>query len=127
MNDEPCRKARLRKADKSVRTEDCQLVCSIAAWKNAPWSSQRSAWASGASKRNIGWSALPEGRRARSTAEFISKVETALQELDETSYWLEMLIESGIVKAKLLDGLLQETNELIKIFVKSVRTAKGEN
>jgi four helix bundle protein len=68
-----------------------------------------------------------EGRRARSTAEFISKVETALQELDETSYWLEMLIESGIVKAKLLDGLLQETNELIKIFVKSVRTAKGEN
>ena len=68
-----------------------------------------------------------EGRRARSTAEFISKIETALQELDETAYRLEMLIESGIVKAKLLEGLLQETNELISIFVKSVRTAKGEN
>jgi four helix bundle protein len=68
-----------------------------------------------------------EGRRARSTAEFISKIESALQELDETAYWLELLIESGIVKAKLLEGLLQETDELIRIFVKSVRTAKGEN
>ena len=44
-----------------------------------------------------------EGRRARSTAEFISKIETSLQELDETAYWLEMLIESEIVKAKLLE------------------------
>jgi four helix bundle protein len=50
-----------------------------------------------------------------------------LQELDETAYWLEMLIESGIVKANLLEGLLNETNELIRIFVKSVRTAKGES
>jgi hypothetical protein len=40
---------------------------------------------------------------------------------------LEMLIESGIVESHLLEGLLQETEELIKILVKSVRTAKGEN
>ena len=67
-----------------------------------------------------------EGHRARSTAEFISKNESALQELDETSYWLELLIESEIVKASLLKELLQETDELIRVFVKSVRTAKGE-
>jgi len=38
-----------------------------------------------------------EAKRARSTAEFISKIEGALQELDETIYWLELLTESGIV------------------------------
>jgi four helix bundle protein len=39
-----------------------------------------------------------EGRRAKSDADFISKVEGALQELDEAAYWLELLGESGIVK-----------------------------
>ncbi|MDQ3753159.1 MAG: four helix bundle protein [Acidobacteriota bacterium] len=38
-----------------------------------------------------------EARRARSTAEFISKVEGGLQELEETVYWLELLADSGIV------------------------------
>lgn len=49
-----------------------------------------------------------EACRARSTAEFISKIESALQELDETQYWLELLIDSGIVKADRLSGLVQE-------------------
>src|SRR3954452_5270998 len=49
-----------------------------------------------------------EGTRARSTAEFISKLEVGLQELDETAYWLELLIESEIVPKKLLGGLLDE-------------------
>jgi four helix bundle protein len=38
-----------------------------------------------------------EAHRARSTAEFISKLEGGLQELDETAYWLELLAESGII------------------------------
>jgi four helix bundle protein len=65
-----------------------------------------------------------EAHRARSTAEFISKVESALQELDETQYWLELLLASGLVKPERLANLVQESNELIAILVSSVRTAK---
>src|SRR4028118_678911 len=65
-----------------------------------------------------------EARRARSTAEFISKVEGGLQELEETIYWLELLIDGGIVSAKRLDDLHHEADELIAILVSSVKTAK---
>jgi four helix bundle protein len=66
-----------------------------------------------------------EARRARSTAEFISKIESALQELDETEYWLGLLCKSGIVKAELLEALMCETNELIAILTTSAKTAKS--
>jgi four helix bundle protein len=65
-----------------------------------------------------------EAFRARSDAELISKLETALQELDETIYWLELLIESGIVRGQLLEPLIVEANELIAIIVTSVKTVK---
>jgi four helix bundle protein len=65
-----------------------------------------------------------EGHRARSTAEFISKVETAIQELDETSYWLELIIGAGLIRPKQLAPLQTEANELLAIFTASVRTAK---
>lgn len=65
-----------------------------------------------------------ESIRARSTAEFISKIESALQELEETTYWLELLIESEIVKAEKLKDLQIEAEELIAILVASVKTAK---
>ncbi len=66
-----------------------------------------------------------EACRAKSPADFINKMEGALQELDETSYWLELLVESGIVKPELLTDLQKETDELIAIFVSSVKTAKS--
>jgi four helix bundle protein len=47
-----------------------------------------------------------------------------LQELDETAYWLELLVEGKLVKAAKLDNLQKETDELTAIFVSSVRTAK---
>ena len=65
-----------------------------------------------------------EAMRARSVAEFISKIEGGLQELEETCYWLELLIESGIIPETKLSGLLREANELIAMLVASVRTAK---
>jgi four helix bundle protein len=68
-----------------------------------------------------------EAIRARSTAEFISKLEGALQELEETIYWLELLIESEIVIESRLQGLLHEAEELISIFVSSAKTAKRRN
>src|SRR5512137_2307038 len=58
-----------------------------------------------------------EARRAKSDADFISKIEGALQELDETIYWLELLAESGIVKPERLKPLMDECEELIAMFV----------
>src|SRR5205085_10410830 len=65
-----------------------------------------------------------EGYRSRSDAEIISKYEGALQELDETMYWLELLVEAGIVRAARLEGLLREANEIMAILVSSVKTIK---
>jgi four helix bundle protein len=66
-----------------------------------------------------------EARRAKSDADFVSKVEGALQELDETGYWLELLAESEIIAAGRLEPLLTETNELIAILVSITKKAKG--
>ena len=62
--------------------------------------------------------------RARSTAEFIAKIGIVLEEADETVYWLELLCESGIMPEEKLSLLLQEANELVKIFSATRRTAK---
>ena len=66
-----------------------------------------------------------EGSRAKSDADFINKIEGALQELDETTYWLELLVESGIVKADKLETLMKEADELIAIFVTIVTKVKN--
>jgi hypothetical protein len=52
-----------------------------------------------------------EACRARSTAEFVSKLESAVQELDETAYWLELIADSGIVNPKLLCDIQRETDK----------------
>lgn len=66
-----------------------------------------------------------EAFRSRSDAEWISKLEVALQELDETLYWLELLVESEIVPASRLASLMQEIDELIAIVVASLKTVKS--
>jgi four helix bundle protein len=68
-----------------------------------------------------------EACRARSNAEFVSKMQSGLQELDETSYWLELLIEGDLVKADRHRDLQDEANQLTAIFVSSVKTAKSRN
>jgi len=65
-----------------------------------------------------------EACRARSTAEFISKIEGGLQELEETGYWLELLSDSQLLPAKRLADLQRETEELTAIFASSALTAK---
>lgn len=65
-----------------------------------------------------------EAYRARSKAEFISKVGECLKENEETGYWLELLVESGIVSEEQLAGLTNECGELTAIFVASIRKAK---
>ena len=67
-----------------------------------------------------------EANRARSKAEFIAKVGDCLKEADETSYWLELLMDEGFVHKGRLDPLLQETNELIAILVTISKRARGD-
>ena len=67
-----------------------------------------------------------EAQRAKSNADFISKIEGALQELDETSYWLELLQDSGLVKPGRLESLERETEELLSIFVTIVKRVKSK-
>ena len=65
-----------------------------------------------------------EGHRAKSDADVINKFEGVLQELDETDYWLGLLVKAGIVPAEKLADLIKETNELIAIFVTVVTKIK---
>jgi four helix bundle protein len=64
--------------------------------------------------------------RARSKAEFVAKLGTVVEEADETVFWLELLVESGIVGGAQMDDLLKEASELRAIFSASRRTAKSK-
>ena len=63
--------------------------------------------------------------RSKSKADFISKLGIVLEEADESLYWMEIIVETNIMKADLLTALMEEANELIAIFVCSLNTAKG--
>jgi four helix bundle protein len=67
-----------------------------------------------------------EACRAKSDADFISKMEGALQELDETGYWLELIIESEVFAAERLKPLRDEVEELIAMFVTVVKNVKAK-
>jgi four helix bundle protein len=56
-----------------------------------------------------------EAHRARSNAEFLAKIGDSLKELEETAYWLELLVESGTVSDKKLSLLRDETSQLTAI------------
>jgi four helix bundle protein len=68
-----------------------------------------------------------EASRARSDAEFLSKLGVVEGELDETLLWLELLTESGNVKEDRMAGLHNEAEELLKIVVASIKTKKRNN
>jgi four helix bundle protein len=62
--------------------------------------------------------------RARSKAEFVSKMSIVVEEADETVFWLEMLVDTRIVPSGKLTLLLKEANESLAICAASLRTAK---
>ena len=68
-----------------------------------------------------------EASRAKSNADFISKIEGSLQELEETEFWLELLAESGLIPEQRVAALKQETGELKGIFVSIVRNIKAKS
>ncbi len=65
--------------------------------------------------------------RAKSTADFISKMGTVEEEADESLFWIELLIEAGIVESERLDSLMKEADELLAITVASINTARRRN
>jgi four helix bundle protein len=65
-----------------------------------------------------------EAFRGRSKAEFTSKMGDCLRELDESEYWLELLIDESIVSQQKMNPLLDETRQLIAIFVTIVKSSR---
>jgi len=64
-------------------------------------------------------------RRARSPSEFRAKMGIVEEEVDETLYWMELLVEADIVKREKLGPLMKEADELAAIAVASIRTSKA--
>src|SRR5262245_63116674 len=67
-----------------------------------------------------------EAFRARSKLEFIAKCGNSLREIEETAYWLELLVDAGIVSADELQTLRQECDELTAIFVTILKRSKQQ-
>ncbi|MBZ0273286.1 four helix bundle protein [bacterium] len=63
--------------------------------------------------------------RAQSKAAFIAKLAIVHEECDEAIYWLELLVESNIVRHEKLADLEKEANEILAIVVASMKTARA--
>jgi four helix bundle protein len=63
--------------------------------------------------------------RAKSNADFIAKMGTVEEEADESSFWLEVIIESGLMKEELVKDLKDEADQIVAIMVSSINTARG--
>jgi four helix bundle protein len=62
--------------------------------------------------------------RAKSTADFISKMGIVEEEADETVYWMDLLVEAGLVPKDDLISLLDEADQILAITVSSIKTAR---
>ena len=65
--------------------------------------------------------------KARSPADFISKLGIVEEEADETVFWLEFLVDTGMVRRERMLNLTDEARQLTAIFAASRLTAKGNN
>lgn len=63
--------------------------------------------------------------RSRSRADSVSKMGVVVEEADETLLWLELLVESGTLEEKRLNGLMQEAREILAICAASQKTARA--
>src|SRR5581483_11018517 len=63
--------------------------------------------------------------RARSRCEFIARLGIVVEEADETMFWLELLVDAGIVKEQLLKPLYREAQELTALFTAAQHTARN--
>jgi len=68
-----------------------------------------------------------EAVRSRSDAEYVSKIEGALQEIEETGYWLELLADAGVCQSGSLTALRAEADELTAMLVTCAKKAEEKN
>ena len=64
---------------------------------------------------------------SQSKASFVAKISIALEEADETAFWLEFIIDEKLLKKNLVEPLLKEAVELTRIFASSRKTASTKN
>lgn len=64
--------------------------------------------------------------RAKSKADFIAKMGIVEEECDESLYWMEMLVEAGLVDSERLAELMKEGDEILSMVVASIRTARSK-
>ena len=63
--------------------------------------------------------------RAKSGADFLNKLKIVEEECDESLYWMELLVESGLMPLKRLQSLMRESDELLSIFVSAIKTSRA--
>jgi four helix bundle protein len=63
--------------------------------------------------------------RAKSNADFMAKMGTVEEEADESAFWLEVIVESGLMKEELVKDLLDEADQIVAIIVSSINAARG--
>jgi four helix bundle protein len=62
--------------------------------------------------------------RAKSSSDFINKLRIVEEECDESLFWMELLVDNGIIRELRLAGLMKEANEILAIVVASTKTAR---
>jgi four helix bundle protein len=70
---------------------------------------------------------ISEGKFAQSKADFVNKMNIALKEANETSYWLALLKDSGYISVNSYNSIDAECDELIKLLVSIVKTSKNNS
>jgi four helix bundle protein len=65
--------------------------------------------------------------RARSSAEYYSKLCIVIEECDETLFWFELIESAGFIKSEQLKELIAETYKLLAVFAKTRKTLKSKN
>ncbi len=63
--------------------------------------------------------------RAKSSADFIYKIEIVIEEADESLYWIEVIAESNLLSEQITNPLSKEANEIVSIFVSTIKTLKA--
>jgi four helix bundle protein len=63
--------------------------------------------------------------RAKSTADMINKMKIVEEESDETEYWLELLVESGLIPESQIADIYKETDEILSMTVSSIKTLRN--
>jgi len=62
--------------------------------------------------------------RAKSTADIIAKLSLVEEEADESLFWMELIVESGLLPQEKLTSLMSETNEILAMTVASIKTLR---